>query len=333
MMQKRQLLAKSLVVTGCEWFLHRLGAWRGLLVLNYHRIGNPVASLWDHDLWSADADEFDWQMQYLKRHFDLIGTDDLDQARRDPRGRHVMISFDDGYRDNYQLAFPVLKSRGVPATFFLATKFLDQPYVSWWDEVAWMIHTTTREFLDGPEWLPDPILIDHLHPQLTIRRLLRFYKGLSGDRTSSFLDWLGAETGRGRCPASMASDMWMTWDMAREMQAAGMSFGAHTVSHPILSRLPAEEQRREILDSHRRIVEELGQPIRAFSYPVGGVESCNSQTVACLREAGIEWGFRFGVGFRADPFSDPLQIPRLAVDQTDGRNIFRAITALPQLFD
>jgi peptidoglycan/xylan/chitin deacetylase (PgdA/CDA1 family) len=333
MIAKRELLARSLIATGCEWFLHQFGAWRGLLVLNYHRIGNPAGTPWDHDLWSADAEEFDWQVRYLKRHFDLIGVDELEHARQDRRGRYVMISFDDGYRDNYELAFPALKSHGVPATFFLATQFLDQPYVSWWDEIAWMIRTTDREFLDGPGWLADPILINHLQPQTTIRVLLKIYKKLSNDQTTEFLTWLGEETGRGRCPAKLASDMWMTWDMAREMQAAGMSFGAHTVSHPILPRLPADAQRREIIDSHQRIEQELGQPIRAFSYPVGGAGSCSPETVDCLRDTGIEWGFRFGIGYHKDSFRDPLQIPRLAVDQTDGRAIFRAITMLPQVFD
>lgn len=332
MMQKRQLLANSLVATGCDWLMHRVGAWRGLLVLNYHRIGDPAGSPWDHELWSADADEFDWQLRYLKRHFDVIGMDDLEHAQQDRRGRHVLISFDDGYRDNYELAFPVLKSQSVPATFFLATQFLDQPYISWWDEIAWMIRTSHREFLDGPAWLADPILIDHLDPQATIRKLLKIYKCLPNEKTAGFLNWLGDETGRGRCPLSLASDMWMTWDMAREMLAGGMDFGGHTVSHPILSRLPAAEQRREITQSCQRISEELGQSVRAFSYPVGGLESCSPETVDCLREVGVKWGFRFGIGFRRDPFHDPLQIPRLAVDQSDGRNIFRAITALPQVF-
>src|SRR4051812_39673741 len=173
MIGKRELLARSLVATGCEWFLHQIGAWRGLLVLNYHRIGNPVGSSWDHDLWSASAEEFEWQVRYLQRHFDLIGPDDLEQARQDPRGRRVMISFDDGYRDNYELAYPVLRALDAPAVFFLATQFLDQQALSWWDEIAWMIRTTTREYLDGPGWLADPILIDHLQPQVTIRTLLK----------------------------------------------------------------------------------------------------------------------------------------------------------------
>lgn len=332
-MAKRQLFAQSLVASGCEWFLHRFGGWRGLLVLNYHRIGDSTGTPWDHDLWSARTEDFDWQLSYLKSHFDLISPRELELARKDRRGRHVMITFDDGYRDNYQFAFPSLKAHNVPATFFIATQFLDQPCISWWDEVAWMIRTTTREFLDGPRWLADPILIDHLDPQTTIRTLLRIYKCLPGDQTTDFLNWLGQETGCGRCPMKLATDMWLTWDMVREMRGAGMSFGAHTVHHPILSRIPVSEQLWEISESRRRIEHELGESIQIFSYPVGGAASCNEHTFECLRTAGFEWAFRFRTGFRAGAMTDPLQIPRMAVERYDSRTMFRAITTLPRMFD
>ena len=330
---KRGLLAHSLVGSGGEWLLQRIGAWHGLLVLNYHRIGNPARTPWDHDLWSATTEEFDWQIGYLKQHFDLIGPAELEQAKANPRGRHVLISFDDGYRDNYEAAFPVLKSHGVPATFFLATRFLDQPHISWWDEIAWMVRTTHCDFLDGPEWLADPILVDHLDPQSTVRTLLKVYKSLPGERTLEFLEWLGEETGRGRCPTRLAVDQWMTWDMVREMRAGGMQFGAHTVNHPILSRIPLEQQRWEISESRRRIEQELGEPICAFSYPVGGASSCTPQTAACVASAGFQWAFRFGITFRSDPFSNPLQIPRLAVEHSTVRSLFRALTTLPQIFE
>lgn len=333
LLTKKDLLAQSLVGSGCEWFLKRIGAWRGLLVLNYHRIGNPAGTPWDHDLWSAATEEFDWQIGYLKQNFELITPADLERVRSRPRSQYVMVTFDDGYRDNYEAAYPVLKSHGVPATFFLATGFLDRPHISWWDEVAWMIRTTTRDFLDGPEWLSDPLLVDHLNPQRTIRCLLKIYKTLSNERTPEFLEWLGEETGCGRCPTRLAYNQWMTWDMVRQMRSDGMHFGAHTVNHPILARLPADAQLHEIRESRRRIEEELSEPVLAFSYPVGGVTSCNTDTLNCLKDEGFEWAFRYGIGFRSNPFEAPLQIPRLAIESSTARAMFRAVTTLPKLFE
>jgi peptidoglycan/xylan/chitin deacetylase (PgdA/CDA1 family) len=333
LLEKRRFLAQSLVGSGWEWLLRKVGAWRGLLVLNYHRIGNPHSTRWDHDLWSATSEEFDWQVRHLKRHFDVVSPADFEQVRSSKRGRHIVISFDDGYRDNYDLAFPILRDHHVPATFFLATRFLDQPYVSWWDEVAWMIRSTDRQFLEGDIWLPQPVLIDHLNPQVTIRTLLKILKCLDGEKSQEFLNYLGQATGCGRCPAKHAADLWMNWDMVREMRAGGMNFGAHTVNHPVLSRLSIDRQRWEIVESRRRIEHELGEKVNTFSYPVGGQETCTEETRQCLRDEGFQWAFRYGVGYSRNPFKDPMQIPRLAVEQTIGRSMFRSLTTLPQLFD
>lgn len=333
LLEKRRLLAHSLVGTGCEWVLRKVGAWRGLLVLNYHRIGDSRSTIWDHDLWSATQDSFDWQVQHLKRHFDVVGPEDLEHVQASKRGRHIFITFDDGYRDNYDLAFPVLRAHGVSGTFFLATRFIDQPYVSWWDEVAWMIRSSTREFLEVANWLPEPMLIDKLNPQVTIRTLLKILKTLDSQKTQQFLDDLGNDTGCGRCPARNAAEMWMNWDMIREMRAGGMHFGAHTVNHPVLARLPIEQQRWEIVESRRRIEQEIGEKVNVFSYPVGGAETCTEETRQCLRDEGFQWAFRYGIGYRRNPFEDPMQIPRLAVEQTLGRSMFQSLTTLPQLFD
>lgn len=332
-LQKRHILAQSLVGSGCEWLLRKIGAWRGLLVLNYHRIGESRGTPWDHDLWSATSEDFEWQVRHLKRDFDIVTPDDLDQVKSDPRGRYILLSFDDGYRDNYEHAFPILRDNGVSATFFIATRFIDAPYISWWDEVAWMIRQTKCDFLEGTSWLPEPIFIDKLDPQVTIRVLLKILKKLDGGKSQEFLNNLGRETGCGRCPAEHADDMWMNWDMIREMRAGGMHFGAHTVNHPVLSRLPIEQQKWEIVEGRRRIEVELGHRVNVFSYPVGGADTCTEETRQCLRDEGFQWAFRYGIGFQKNMLEDQFQIPRLAIEQTTGRIMFRSLTTLPQVFD
>ena len=125
--------------------LESVPVWNGLLVLNYHRIGSPNGSLFDHDLWSATQDDFDEQVRLLAANFDVIGLDDLRPALDDlcagarrswQSRRFVMITFDDGYRDNFELAFPVLESHGVPGVFFITSGFLDSGRLAWWDEIA-----------------------------------------------------------------------------------------------------------------------------------------------------------------------------------------------------
>ncbi|MGB2710613.1 MAG: polysaccharide deacetylase family protein, partial [Conexibacter sp.] len=119
--------------------LARLPLWRGVLVLNYHRVGDGSATPWDHTLWSATAEGFDAQLTFLARHAEVVGPDDLPALAAGRRGRRVLLTFDDGYRDNHEIAYPLLRRHGLQATFFLATGFLDRPHVAWWDEIAWMV--------------------------------------------------------------------------------------------------------------------------------------------------------------------------------------------------
>src|SRR5262249_31538419 len=105
--------------------LRRAPAWSGVLVLNYHRIGHVATAPFFRDAFSATPADFDRQLAFLARNADVIAADDLPQALRSGRGRHVMITFDDGYLDNYELAFPLLRQHHLPATFFICTGLLD----------------------------------------------------------------------------------------------------------------------------------------------------------------------------------------------------------------
>ena len=328
---KRQLLAQTLDVTGCGWVLQHTLSCRGLLVLNYHRIGSAAGQPFDWGLWSASEEQFDEQVRFVKQ-FDVIGPPDLEQAFRDQRGRYVMITFDDGYRDNYEAAFEILRAHGVGATFFLSTGFLDRPRISWWDEIAWMVHTSSVQRLDLGHRFPTSIDLGPAERENAIRTLLRHSKNLPGEQTEAYLTELADVTGRGRCPAAEADGMWMTWNMVREMHAGGMWFGSHTVTHPILSRHNQEVQTFELRESRRRIHEELGIWVNSLSYPVGGPTALNETTLECLKAEGYRWAFRYGNRYRAMDQIDPFQIPRVAVESESTAAEFRSLARLPQVF-
>ncbi|MGH7201119.1 MAG: polysaccharide deacetylase family protein [Planctomycetaceae bacterium] len=329
---KRDLAVRALDATGLNRLLSRLGTWHGLLVLNYHRIGTPGRSPFDRDLWSAAADEFDRQLAHLKEHFDLVGLDDLGDVLHRRSGRHVMLTFDDGYRDNYEIAFPVLRRHAATATVFLATGFLDRPRVPWWDEIAWMVRTSRREGLNANVWTILPVEFDPPDRALAIRRLLATFKQLRGHETPAFLEFLGEAAGSGRCPTEHAADLWMTWDMVREMRRAGTTFGGHTVNHPVLASLPADEQDREIAGCKARLAAELREPVVAFSYPVGKAGAYDETTQRCLRARGFRWAFGYAGGYIRPSCYDRYALPRVAVETTIRRADLRALTALPQLF-
>lgn len=329
---KRGLLAHALDLTGCGRMLRATSSWEGLLVMNYHRIGNRHQSLLDRNLWSATDEDFDAQMAMITREFDVIGLNDLDAVFTYRRGRFVMVTFDDGYLDNFTNAFPILKKYGVPATFFITTGFLDVPMVPWWDEIAWMVRTSPLDGLDVNPWTTTPVPFDEPHREAAIGRLLAIYKRLSGSLTNDYLAFLGEALRSGRCPHQIADELWMKWDMIREMKAAGMSFGGHTVTHPVLANLPADEQDQEIGECRKRLIAELGEPIDAFSYPVGGRNSYNEATRTSVVRHGFRFVFNYQGGFCRHGHKDRLAIPRTAIETDVDSSMFRALTTLPQLF-
>lgn len=318
-------------VPGIGSFARNLRLWRGVLVLNYHRIGSAAGSLCDWDLWSATAEDFNAQIAYVTRHFDVIGPAELDDALRARMGRFVMLTFDDGYRDNYELALPILQSHRTVATFFLTTGFLDDPQLAWWDEIAWMVRSSPRAGLEACRYLPEGVHWDEPHRCAAIRKLLDVYKRLDGQETFAYVELLAEATGSGRAPRAAAADLWMTWDMVRAMRRAGMSIGGHTVTHPVLSRLDPPSQRYEIGECKRRLEAELGEPVTSFSYPVGSRDAFDDHTRASLREHGFRWAFSYYGGYLSQNV-DGFNIPRTAVERDVRLAEFRAVTLLPQVF-
>ena len=331
-MNRKELMSLVADRSGLNRLLRYGGTWHGLLVLNYHRIGDPRQSPLDHGLWSALPEDFESQVAFLVRHFDVVSVNDLDEVTRQPDGRFVLLTFDDGYIDNYTHAYPTLRKFGCPATFFVATGFIDRPRMSWWDEIAWMVRSSPRDRLEPSEWNPRVILFDEPAREMAVRHLLRIYKALRPSATDQFLDHLADATDSGRCPPDTAHKEWMTWEMIREMRDGGMTFGGHTETHPILASLDPDQQQMEIDAGLNRLEAELGPRPLAFSYPVGQHDSFNEITRACLTDAGIRWAFSYYGGYCRFPIHDPYDIPRVAVERDIDMPQFHSITSCPQLF-
>jgi peptidoglycan/xylan/chitin deacetylase (PgdA/CDA1 family) len=285
----------------------------GLVVLSYHRIAEESDPPPDPGLWSATPSQFAAQLELLQRNFDVISVAELPAALRARRGRRVLITFDDGYRDNYEHALPALRAAGLPAAFFLSTGFLDRPRLSWWDEIAWMIRQGGRD-------------------EAEIAANTDRYKQLPGGEGEAFLDELSERCGCGRAPISLAASTWMTWDMAREIEEAGMTIGGHTVDHPVLARLDREGQEREIEGCRKRLDEELGVAMEVFSYPVGLPDCFGAEARALLRERSVRFAFSNYGGYVAPGHADALDLKRANVGRGTSIALFEGIVARPKAF-
>jgi peptidoglycan/xylan/chitin deacetylase (PgdA/CDA1 family) len=242
-----------------------------------------------------------------------------------------MIAFDDGYRDNYELAFPTLSAHGVPATFFLCTGFLDGTATSWWDEIAWLLrHSLLREIRLTP-WLERPVRLGPLDREASIRAVLARYKTLPTQSAQEMVVALRERSGSPPLDPNSTDTLWLTWEMARAMAAGGMEIGGHTVNHPLLSRLDGTAQRAEITGGQRRITEELGRPATAFAYPVGSADAHDETTKVALAEAGYQLAFSFHGGYAREKNWDPFDIPRTHISNGTEESTLRAIMAVPQV--
>ena len=329
---KRTIASRLLCRSGLRRLLHQTARWSGVLALNYHRIGESQGSSYDRALWSTDADTFAAQMRFCKSQLEIISPADLPDVLAKKRGRYAMVTFDDGYRDNYEVAFPILKHEGMAATFFIASGYIDSPTLPWWDEIAWMVRTSLRSGIVLASWLDAPVRFDEPNREAAILILLRRYKTMSGETTNDYLDAIAIAAGTGRCLDQVNDQMWMTWEMLREMKAAGMTIGGHSVTHPVLSRLTPQEQQHEIMECGRRFAQELGEPMHCFSYPVGNTSAFDEISRDSLREAGVAYAFSYYGGYRRFDDWDDYDVRRVAIERELDADWFRSIVTLPQVF-
>ncbi len=312
-------------------WLHRLPLWHGTLVLAYHRVmPDGAGTALNRGVISATRSGFAEQLRVLSRHFEVVGAESL-HVPSTRLSRRVMLTFDDGYRDNYEVAFPLLREHGLPATFFLTTGFLDRPEVAWWDELAWMVRTSPRTELEADEWLPASVPLQG-DRRAAVAAVTTRYKSLDVAHAEAFLRHCGQVTGAGRCPAALAQDLWMTWDMAAEMRDAGMGIGGHTVTHPVLARAGVERQWAEVDGCRQRLEERLGVPMELFAYPVGLRDAFGHSTRHLLRRAEVRHAFSLYGGMLRGAPGDPLDVPRASVGLDAGAGMWRAAVAMPGRF-
>jgi len=278
----------------------------GVSVLTYHRISGT-----DHGLSALPVEVFAGQMRWLRDRCDPVRPEQLvELAERPNRARPaVMITFDDGYRDYHDLAYPILKELDVPATVFLTTSFMDEGGMIWTDQVQWAALSTSRDRIRLP-WAPaSEVFLDSPGARETLDARARAYlKSVSDEERRELLPRLLAELGE----APVRERQMLTWDEVRRMMDL-TCFGGHTHTHPILSRLSHADAEREIRTCRDRIAAETGRAPTAFAYPNGRPSDYTRETKEIVRSAGFSLAFSMTEGI-AGAESDWLAIRRLPGD-------------------
>jgi peptidoglycan/xylan/chitin deacetylase (PgdA/CDA1 family) len=339
----RTLLATLLYYTGLLTLLRLLRprAQRNFVILMYHRVHDQG---YGYTSRPVTRRHFARQVRYLRRHFEVLSLDELCARLRSgsaPARDCVALTFDDGYRDNYTDAFPLLRDFHMPALVYLTTGFIGTERAFWWDRVSRLALALAgkRPALELPESLfPAEVraALDRLFiaPKrqrgkwvAVLERLLKKMPDGDQKRLVEDLERRAARWLEGTPPAPRA----LNWDEAREMAQQGISFGGHTVTHAILTRVAPAEARHEIEECQAEIRRQLGRPATQFAYPNGGPADYNAEIKKILGEAGFTHAVVAQPG-RLGPGSDPYALGRVAVNDCSQANFVFQMTRLKDIW-
>lgn len=254
-----------------------------------------------------DTARFEQVMRWVRSWFSVVPLESIASvsASAELPPRPLAITFDDGYADNYTLALPILQKLGLTATFFIAPGFLNGGRM-FNDSVIEAIRQATESHLDlrdiGMESYPVGTLAERL---ATIDQVLRKLKYLSLEARAERVAAIAAKLG-----AKLPDDLMMSDAQVIAMRHAGMSIGAHTMSHPILAAVDDAVARAEILESKQHLESMLGERVDLFAYPNGRPKQDYAGAhVTMAREAGFKAAVSTAAGvFRGG--GDLFQIPR-----------------------
>ncbi|WP_221074901.1 polysaccharide deacetylase family protein [Agarivorans aestuarii] len=286
----------------------------GLYVFNYHRIGNPAVTEFDPNVFSCSVENFEEHLKFYKSNFCMLDEKGLLELFSSESGfdkPYAMITFDDGYVDCFEHAYPLLLKHNMSAVFFIVTNFADGVELAWWDKVAYLLKNTTVKQIQLPHWSkPCSIVRDDIGQSIKIiLKMLKDDSSLSIEDKVSFLE----QTCNVVLPKKV--DLYLSWHQIEVMLKSGMAIGSHTLSHPILSHLSDEEQMNELASSKAKLATTLGQTPALFSYPVGKAGTFNQVSTDLANQLGYRLAFAFkgGVNTRLD-MSLRYNIDRVSVD-------------------
>jgi peptidoglycan/xylan/chitin deacetylase (PgdA/CDA1 family) len=294
------------------WQLLAPGGSRGRLwVMIFHRVLPAPDLLAPHE---PTAESFEQLLRWLRERFNFVAlADAIDALRKGTLpARSVAITFDDGYADNADVALPVLEKLGIPATFFVATGFLDGGRM-WNDTIIETVRAAGEE-LD----LSDLDLGKHRFSSAEDRlQCIRSLLGAVKHRDPTVRTTTVNAIARA-ASAPLPDDLMMTTEQLRKLARAGMEIGGHTVTHPILTSVSPGVARDEIATNRVTLERITGRPVRLFAYPNGRPRSdYGEEHVRAVRELGFAAAVSTSPGV-ADAGTDPYQIPRFTPWATSG---------------
>jgi peptidoglycan/xylan/chitin deacetylase (PgdA/CDA1 family) len=301
--------------------LHNAGGLEFLIRRNRNRIAIVTFHHFGSD--PASVEELDRRCEWIRRHFTPVTLDQIADAF-DGKGslpeNPVTITVDDGYGD-FLVAHPIFRKHGLKATVFLVSGFLDGECWLWVDAVNTLLAQSTRpEVATGINGLVTPLGTEEQR-KAAGRELIEAAKRLPDDERRAFLERLPALCGVALPDSIPEKSRPLTWDEVRKLKSEGVSFGAHTHTHPILSRITDPARLAdEIRQPKERVIAEAGE-CNHFCYPNGGPSDIGDAAVQEVEAAGYRTAVTTSVGLN-DRMSSRYRLQRLSTETESSRTYF-----------
>jgi peptidoglycan/xylan/chitin deacetylase (PgdA/CDA1 family) len=310
----RYLLCVSLYYSGALFLARAIRRARGkrrVVILAYHSFSDSVRYL---DM-AISPSLFREQVRYLRSSFRTLTVSEflaLGEGTPHESRDIALVTVDDGYADNFGPLVEAAGTHGVPATVYLTTGCIDAGQPTAAMRIMLAIHHATRESIELPEagigltWIRTPA-----EKEQAIREIDKALKELPPGERDAVMRRLLERTGSEAFGRQCAGSAMLRWEQVRQMQGAGIEFGAHSLTHPVLSRLEPAAARDEIAGSIRRIREMLGVEAVTFAYPFGGHADVSEAVVNICKESGASAAVMLIDGEM--PGGDRFRIPRMMV--------------------
>ncbi len=294
------------------------------VVLGYHRVGTEGVPLFC----TLPQDVFAAQMRYLKQHFRVVSVKQMAEelASPGPQDQAVVVTFDDGYVGTFTEAFPVLQTYNIPATVYLTAGAVESGEISWYDRI-FLGFARAASPLEISLDRPRTFLLHSSAARIQAATEAVMYLRSIPDEERR--NWCSSFEKIAPLPAGDLQGAMMTWEQIRLMQQAGIFFGAHTMTHPVASRLGAAALRDEIADSKWLIERRLKSPVDEFAFPFGKSRDCGAVGPAQLENLGFRTALTTIIGVN-QPGANMFRLRRLVIG--DDISIAKFALTLHQLF-
>ncbi len=305
-----------------------------LVILNYHRISEKKGEdhLSEFDI-GVTRDKFERQMRYLKRNFVVLPFSravELLKTENDWPKSPLVISFDDGYRDLYLNAFPLLEKHNLSAMVFISTRSIDEGGTFWWDELRDLVENNYLDELKlalenslSPEYdLNFKHLQDIQDKKFFLEKTTSEFKRLKGKYRDELLGKLKRLL---KTTVETKRDL-LSWKEIKELRKAGIEFGSHTHSHYLLTLEEENVVEEELKLSKRKLEENLKEKIEFLSYPSG---LYNPEVKKLAEKSGYKAGCSNTYGYN-EKGADLYALKRLSLEESQSLDDF--IISLGRLF-